>query len=83
MPQLKDRRFAATLGFSAAAWSVEILKKDPPLGQMKTGAPVYVDDGTCPKGQVNEVSAGAYAGAGKTQRETAAQRTRRCVPRPS
>ena len=70
-----------TLGFSTSAWSIDILKKEPGRGQLKAGNSVYVDDGTCPAGQVSQVSAGAGSGDSGNAHKSA-PRTRRCVPRP-
>jgi hypothetical protein len=53
---------------------VEYLTADPPTGALPYRKVVYVDDGTCPKGQVKEVTGGS--------REKAIPRTIRCVERP-
>jgi aspartyl protease family protein len=41
----------------AAATSAEILKQEPPVGAIVTGQTVLVDDGSCPAGQIKQVTA--------------------------
>jgi hypothetical protein len=41
----------AGLAMPAAA---QVLKQQPPLGQLREGETVLVDDGTCPKGQIKQ-----------------------------
>jgi hypothetical protein len=54
------------------------LKKEPPLGKLKPGQRVLVDNGSCPKGQILEVIGGDHVKVGgKGQIE----RKRRCIPR--
>lgn len=55
------------------AFSNELLKKEPAMGQLPTGAAVLVDDGTCPKGQVKKVVGGNMV--------TGQPRLRSCVAR--
>ena len=75
---------AATFSLASAAYSVEILKREPNRAQLKPGVPVFVDDGSCPKGQVAEIVAATAASGGKGQVAAGnATPTRRCVPRPS
>jgi hypothetical protein len=59
----------------AARAEVEMLKKEPPAGQVRYGKIVYVDDGTCPPGEVKEVTGGS--------REKSLPRKVRCVKRPN
>ncbi len=49
-----------------------VLKKEPASRALRSGQVVLVDDGSCPKGQIKEVT----AGAGESVR-----RSRRCVPK--
>lgn len=51
-----------------------IVPNEPPSGSLPRGHVILVDDGTCPAGQIKEVTAGS-----DNQR---VQRTRRCIPRP-
>ena len=49
--------FLAILTITVTAANAEILKREPPMGALKEGQVVLVDDGTCPSGQVNVLSA--------------------------
>jgi hypothetical protein len=51
----------------------QILKVEPPIGQLPTGAKVLVDDGTCPPPLIKQVTGGNVA--------TGQVRIRSCVPR--
>jgi len=62
----------AILAMAGAAAAQAIVKQEPPSGALKRGQIILVDDGSCPAGQIKEVSAGAG---------TESRRTRRCVPR--
>lgn len=71
--------FASTLGFLVSCpcqsqTKVEYLKEEPPKGSVAHGKVVYVDDGTCPKGEVKEITGGSQANA--------IPRKVRCVKRP-
>ena len=61
--------------FSAQA---EVLKREPPMGALKEGQVVLVDDGTCPKGQIKRVVGGNHIKVGGSK---LIERTRSCVPR--
>lgn len=56
------------------AFTNEILKKEPGIGHLPTGASVLIDDGTCPKGQIKKVVGGSVA--------TGQPRVRSCIPKP-
>jgi hypothetical protein len=51
------------------------MKSEPPGGALRRGTVILVDDGSCPAGQIKEVTASAGQGSGSTPR------TRRCVKR--
>ena len=51
----------------------DIFNEEPPLGTLKVGEVVLVDDGSCPDGQIKEVTAG--------NRALLIDRTRRCIDR--
>jgi len=55
-----------------------ILKKEPPMGALKEGEIVLVDDGTCPKGQIKQVIGGNHVKAGGYKNIV---RTRSCISR--
>jgi hypothetical protein len=63
---------AAVLCFATA--SVEYLKEEPPTGSVPYRRIVYVDDGTCPKGEVKEITGGSQV--------KSVPRKVRCVKRP-
>jgi hypothetical protein len=58
----------------APAFTAQILKTEPPIGQLPPGAKVLIDDGTCPVGQLKQVVGGNTA--------TGQARLRSCVPLP-
>lgn len=56
------------------AFTTQILKTEPAIGQLPTGATVLIDDGTCPTGQLKQIVGGNVT--------TGQPRLRSCVPRP-
>jgi hypothetical protein len=71
---------ATTLAFGVSLpcqsqQKIEYLKEEPPKGALPYRKTVYVDDGTCPKGEVKEITGGSQ--------EKSIARTVRCVKRPS
>ena len=66
----------AVLGLLALASTAQatVLSREQDILDLKLGQRVRIDDGTCPAGQIKEVS-GAKMG------ETGIVRARRCVPR--
>lgn len=76
---IRARAFAAILCFGVSSLclsqpTTEYLKAEPPTGALKYRKVVYVDDGTCPKGEVKEVIGGSQ--------ERSIPRSVRCVKRP-
>lgn len=72
--------FIATLGFAVllpcATWAaIEVLKEEPPKNSLPRGKVVYVDDGTCPAGEIKEITGGSQ--------EKGIPRKVRCVKRPT
>ena len=68
----------AALGFLLAASSTNaqvIVKQEPFEGQMVPGGIVLVDDGSCGKGKIKEVTGGEIGAMNPRPR------TRRCIPR--
>jgi hypothetical protein len=43
---------------ASGANAVQLLKHEPGAGQVRSGAVVWVDDGTCPKGKVKRILGG-------------------------
>lgn len=66
---------AMTAGVGIAA---TVLKTEPPMGALKEGQRVLVDDGSCPPGQLREVIGGNHTKAGGKSNVI---RQYRCVPR--
>jgi hypothetical protein len=71
-----------SLGFAAALLSAvaaqagpTVLKAVPKDGEIPYGKVVLVDDGTCPKGELKEITGG--------NREKSIPRKTRCVKRPA
>jgi hypothetical protein len=65
-------------GISRAS-DIPILRHNPPPGSLHRGERVLVDDGSCPKGEIKELTGGNNLGAG---RRAASDRIKQCVPRP-
>jgi hypothetical protein len=65
------------LATMTAAQAAPRLTQEPP--QMHAGQKVYVDDGTCPAGQIKEVI--GVATRDKNNTRIIIARTRNCVPR--
>jgi Family of unknown function (DUF6719) len=59
---------------TVACTGIQYLTVEPPAGAIPTGKIVYVDDGTCPQGEVKEVTGGSL--------HASIPRTVRCVERP-
>ena len=57
-------------------WAMTLLTREPSAADLRLGQRVYVDDGTCPQGQVKEVTGARLGSAG-------VERTRKCVARAS
>jgi len=64
------------LAVFAALWAMTLLTHEPTALDLRLGQRVYVDDGTCPQGQVKEVVGARLTPAG-------IERSRKCVPRNS
>lgn len=63
-----------------AASAQMILKNEPPLGGLRSGEVVLVDNGKCPKGQILKVTSGVIVGGRNSV--SGSKRERSCVPRP-
>ena len=66
---------AGVLAAIAAQASQPVLKEVPKEGELRRGEVVLVDDGSCPKGEVKEITGGS--------REKAIPRKTRCVKKPA
>jgi hypothetical protein len=56
------------------ALALLVLPREPDPGELRLGQKVWVDDGSCPAGQIKEVAGTRLTPAG-------VERERRCVPR--
>jgi hypothetical protein len=76
------RAFAVVFAIATIALSgqslAEVLKREPPMGQLQEGQVVLVDDGSCPGGQIKQVTGGNHVKAGGFKHIV---RTRTCIPR--
>jgi hypothetical protein len=64
------------LGLLTVLWAMTLLTREPDAFDLRLGQRAYVDDGTCPQGQVKEVTGAKLTSSG-------VERTRKCVPRNS
>jgi hypothetical protein len=62
----------------ASVSSATTLKQEPPMGAMREGQVVLVDDGSCPSGQIKRVVGGNHTKVGGTKQVI---RQSSCVPR--
>jgi hypothetical protein len=67
----------AFLVLTAPAFA-QVVKKEPPMGGLKPGEVVLVDDGTCPPGQIKRVIGGDHKKVGG---KNLVERRRSCVAR--
>ena len=64
----------ATAASAQSERKAEYLKEDPPAGTLPYRKVVYVDDGSCPAGEVKEITGGSQ--------DKSIPRMVRCVKRP-
>ena len=69
---------AAMTSLVASLAIAEVLKRDPPMGALKPGQRVLVDDGSCPAGQIKQLIGGDHVKVGGKQH---VERRSSCVPR--
>ena len=71
---------ALTVAFAASGIcsAQVVVKMEPMEGQLRTGATVLVDDGTCGKGKIKLITA---TGGNGNEIKGLPPRTRTCVPR--
>ncbi len=60
---------------------MQVLQQEPGAGQLRTGQVVLVDDGSCPKGQIKQVTAGSNLGTNMGAVQGGSGRQRTCVKR--
>ena len=66
---------AVLLAASGFCKAETVVKQEPFEGQMLPGAVILVDDGTCGKGKIKEVTGGEVGAMNPRPR------TRRCIPK--
>jgi hypothetical protein len=69
---------AVALAASGICGAQVVVKMEPMEGQLRTGATVLVDDGTCGKGKIKLITA---TGGNGNEIKGLPPRTRTCVPR--
>lgn len=62
----------------ATGAQAQILSQEPPMGKLREGERVLVDDGSCGPGRIREVIGGNHVEAGGQGRT---RRVRRCISR--
>jgi hypothetical protein len=72
---------AALIALSGGALAQQVLKHEPPVGGMRSGETVFVDNGKCGKGKIQKVTGGFITGR-MGSGMGGGKRTRECVPRP-
>ena len=65
------------MGVASSAFATTV-KQEPPMGAMREGQILLVDDGSCPAGQIKRVVGGNHTKVGGTKQIV---RTSSCVPR--
>lgn len=56
----------------------QVVKREPPLGKLREGETVLVDDGSCGPGKIKQVIGGNHIKVGGNKQ---IERTRRCIDR--
>jgi hypothetical protein len=76
-------RSSMALGLLLIAYGVcnaaEVLKQEPPIGSAASGEKFLVDDGSCGRGKINEVTIGQWSY--HMDASMTPQRQRRCTAR--
>jgi hypothetical protein len=67
---------AAASALLGAPADAQVLRQEPPMGSIRAGETVLVDNGKCPKGQVMAVTGGNHVKAGG---KNDVVRTRKCI----
>ena len=68
----------ALLMTTISPYAATIVKSEPPMGALKEGQVVLVDDGSCPAGQIKKVVGGNHVKVGGWKN---IERERSCIPR--
>ena len=73
--------FVAAALLSTTLQAQTILKRDPPASTLRSGQVVLVDDGSCPKGQIKELTGGSNRTYMTNAIRRGFRRTHRCIPK--
>jgi hypothetical protein len=68
---------ALLIAASTSGHAQQVVRSEPPAGSLPSGAVVLVDDGTCGKDKIKQVTGGSNIGG----RGGGASRQRTCIPR--
>ena len=71
----------AVLGYNHSASAAQKMSKEPAEGDLRPGQKVLVDDGTCPAGQIKEVTGGSNRNQIQAAATAGMPRQRNCVKR--
>jgi hypothetical protein len=63
---------------ASAAAAQTVVKREPPMGALKEGQRVLIDDGSCGPGKIKEATGGNHVKVGGNSNVV---RTYRCIPR--
>jgi hypothetical protein len=77
MPGNRQILFVAILGmsgFASVMSTAQPVSRGPDVGELRLGQRVKVDDGTCPAGQIKEIS-------GTRMTSNGIVRSQKCIPR--
>jgi hypothetical protein len=75
MKQTVGLAILALLLAAASTSDAQVVKQEPFEGQMVPGAVILVDDGTCGKGKIKQVTGGEIGAMNPRPR------TRKCIPK--
>lgn len=65
----------AVTTIASPAFAIDIVPREGDIVELRLGQRIWVDDGSCPTGQIKEVMGATLAGNG------AVARVKKCVPR--
>ncbi|MET0907159.1 MAG: DUF6719 family protein [Tardiphaga sp.] len=65
----------AVVGIAAPAFAVDQVAREEDIVELRLGQRIWVDDGSCPTGQITEVMGATLAAGGSVAR------VKKCVPR--
>jgi hypothetical protein len=77
MKQIIGSAALALLVVASSHSNAQVVKQEPFDGQMVPGAILLVDDGTCGKGKIKQVTGGEVGAMNPRPR------TRKCIPKPT